>query len=215
MLASSSNQKEDVCKVFLFGTSEHFQSGNGKKHIKLDHEMNQFKHHESIKYNLSPSWPLLESLTVWISLVMILMDSVFLPSFFLSSTQSASRAMSLCTIFYQLNNFFNANFIFSSACKILKRIHSLGILLHCHPCSFWHRRQLLSSLHRLQNGSWIHIWVYQSSYLRFHSSPRHSSWRHHHPSASIWVWRRLSRQRPRDSSWQPWTFLPGFLWQSM
>ena len=63
--------------------------------------MNQFKHHESIKYNLSPSWPLLESLTVWISLVMILMDSVFLPSFFLSSTRSASCAMSLSVIFYQ------------------------------------------------------------------------------------------------------------------
>ena len=29
--------------------------------------------------------------------------------------------------------------------------------LHCHPCSFCHRRQFLSSLHRLQNGSWIHI----------------------------------------------------------
>ena len=63
--------------------------------------MNQFKHHKSIKYNPSPSWPLLESLTVWISLVMILMDSVFLPSFFLSSTRSASCAMSLSMIFYQ------------------------------------------------------------------------------------------------------------------
>ena len=123
-------------KYFYLVLQNTFKVEMEKKHIKLDHEMNQFKHHESIKYNLSPSWPLLESLTVWISLVMILMDSVFLPSFFLSSTQSASRAMSLCTIFYQLNNFFNANFIFSSACKIFKRIHSLGILLHCHPCSF-------------------------------------------------------------------------------
>ena len=72
-----------------------------EKHIKLGHEMNQFKHHKSIKYNPSPSWPLLESLTVWISLVMILMNSVFLPSFFLSSTRSASCAMSLSVIFYQ------------------------------------------------------------------------------------------------------------------
>ena len=67
--------------------------------------MNQFKHHKSIKYNPSPSWPLLESLTVWISLVMILMDSVFLPSFFLSSTRSASCAMSLSVIMWYFTNF--------------------------------------------------------------------------------------------------------------
>ena len=186
--------------------------------------MNQFKHHKSIKYNPSPSWPLLESLTVWISLVMILMDSVFLPSFFLSSTRSASCAMSLSVIFYQfylwigiwnflpffyfvIRNVFLLFFCYIFIFFILLLRFIVILVLFVIVASFF--------LHRLQNGSWIHIWVYQSSYLRFHSSPRHSSWRHHHPSASIWVWRRLSRQRPRDSSWQPWTFLPGFLWQSM